>query len=398
MERNDGIVKDMRGLKRRLGRFLARYGDCIGTAPSRRHVQTYVAGQVGPLERKNVENIALDRDVKPRTLQSFMETLCWDEAAVARRNRRILRKDHFDENAIGVIDETSFAKKGRETIGVKRQHCGASGKIDNCVVSVHLAYVSGDFAALADSDLYLPDEEWCAKPARRAVAGIPDAIRFRTKLEIALDLLDRTLGEGVPMKWLAADEFYGRAAKFRHGVAERGLTYVFEIPCNLCGWTPSRLAKGRDAVRVDELWKRGGPSWRMFHVKNTEKGPLVWEVRAARFHVREGGAAGGEQWLLLARNFITGEKKYFLSNAPESTPVETLLHVAFRRWHVERLFEDAKGQVGMDHFEMRRYAAVMRHLILTMTSVLFLMRETARLRKKRLVEPAAGPCIHRVAA
>lgn len=391
------LAAEIKRLDTKLNRFLKRFEPCIKTAPSRSHMKTYVAGQVGPLERKNIEAMALDTGVKPRTLQSFMETLCWDEDAVARKNREIIRQEHFDECAIGVIDETGDPKKGDQTVGVKRQYCGATGKRDNCVVTVHLAYISGEFAALADADLYLPTE-WCEDQDRRAEAGVPEEIEFRTKPEIALDILKRTLDEGVPMKYLCADELYGRSSNFRREVAGLGLTYVVEIPCNLSGWTESRLQKGKEAIRVDELWKRGGPKWQMFHIKNTGTGPVVWEVRAARFSVKEDDAASPAQWLLVARNLLTGEVKYFLANAPTKAPLETLLHVAFRRWHIERLFEDAKGQTGFDQSEMRKYLPHKRHLILTMTSILFLMREVVRLRKKQIMEPSECEAVRRVAA
>jgi SRSO17 transposase len=391
------LIAEITHLKSRLSNFLKRYRSCVKTAPSREHMKTYMSGQIGPLERKNMEAMALEREIPPRTLQAFMETLRWDEDAVARKNREIIRGEHYDANAIGIIDETSDPKKGDKTTGVKRQYCGATGKRDNCVVSVHLAYVSQEFSALADADLYLP-KEWCEDQARREAAGVPEDIDFRTKPEIALDILARTLADGVPMKYLCADELYGRSITFRREAASLGVTYVVEIPCNITGWTESRLKKGRDAIRVDELWKRGGPKWQMLHVKNTGKGPVVWEVRAARFSVKEENEASPAQWLLVARNLLTGEVKYFLSNAPEEMPVETLVHLAFRRWHVERLFEDAKGQAGFDHSQMRKYTPLKRHLILTMTSVLFLMREVARLRKKQLLECGECAVVHRVAA
>ena len=389
-------IASVTNLPLRLGNFMRNYKPCIKTAPSRENMKLYVAGQIGTLERKNVENIALEAGVPPRTLQNHLAQNNWDEDAVACKNREIIRRDHFDANAIAIIDETSDPKKGEKTVGVKRQHCGATGKTDNCVVSVHLAYATDDFAAIADSDLYLP-QEWCEDAERRAEAGVPDALVFRTKPEIALALLRRTRGEGVPLKWLCADELYGRSAPFRNAVEAMGLRYVVEIPCNLTGWTPGRLQKGEAAKRVDELWQRGGPSWEMFHVKNTGKGPVVWEVRAVAFHLREEGMPGALKRLVIARNVLSREVKYFLSNAVDA-PTETVLHVAFRRWQVERLFEDAKGSVGFDQSEVRKYVALKRHLILSMTSLLFLMREVSRLRKKRVLERGASAYVHRVAA
>jgi SRSO17 transposase len=142
---------------------------------------------------------------------------------------------------------------------------------------------------------------------------------------------------------------------------------------------------------VDSLWSKGGLRWRTFHVKDTGKGPVVWQARAKRFCLWENKAAGQEGWLVVARNVVDGEIKYFFSNAPASTPLAELLRIAFSRWVIERLFEDAKGAVGLSHFEVRRYLPLIRHLILSMVSLLFLVKETDRLRgKKSLVECVPG--------
>ena len=145
----------------------------------------------------------------------------------------------------------------------------------------------------------------------------------------------------------------------------------------------ARLSKTAPKCRhVDQLWSRGGPSWQAFHIKNTHKGPVVWEVRSTRFFPWDDHLPGDVCWLIIARNVLTGEVKYFLSNASPDTPLQELLHIAFSRWHIERIFQDGKGQVGMGHFEMRRYRPLIRHLILSMVSFLFLARETETLRKK----------------
>jgi hypothetical protein len=163
---------------------------------------------------------------------------------------------------------------------------------------------------------------------------------------IALDLLKRSIADGLRMKWLTTDEEYGRVAEFRRESADIGLLYMVEVPCDTTGWTRAMTESRDDARRVDALWARGGPSWEAYHVKDTEKGPVVWEARAVRFRPHEDGGAGEEQWLLVARNCLTGEVKYFLSNAPGSTPREAMLRVAFTRWQVEHLFHEAKGEVG----------------------------------------------------
>lgn len=386
-------LEDMKETRRNLSRFLGEFKRCVKAKYNRAHLRTYVEGQISDLPRKSIEPIALAADVAPRTLQEFMGLHRWDEGAVRRRVQRVVVRDHADPNAIALIDETSFIKKGAKTAGVQRQYCGASGKTDNCVVTVHLGYTAGDFHALLDGDLYLPEQTWSADRERCRKAGIPDDVVYRPKWQIALDLLDRTMTNGVLFKYLVADEGYGRFDSFRAGVDARGLIYVVETDRNQLGWTPRALDTiAPPARRVDQLWKRGGPSWQRFRIKDTGNGPVVWEVRATRFFPCEQKDPGKECWLFVARNVMDGELKYFLSNAPADTPLEVLLHVAFSRWHIERVFEDGKGEIGMDHFEVRQYRAIQRHLVLSMLSFLFLVRETQRLQKKRTMDrlPSAG--------
>jgi SRSO17 transposase len=404
-------LHELRKLRGKLNRFVAKFDDCIGTRPSCRHFRTYINGQLGPLRRKNVETIALASGTHVRTLQHFLSLHGWDEMAVGRRVREWVRSRHADENAIGVIDETSYAKKGDKTAGVKRQYCGATGKTDNCVVSVHLGYAAGDFHTLLDGDLYLP-RDWAEDHERRQEAGIPATVSYRPKWKIALDLLRRSLEEGVSMRWLTADEAYGRCTEFREAVAAFGLSYVVEIPTDLTGWTrlpevlpsgtvvPSgrRLRKPRvaedqaKARLVKNLWHRGGPSWDLYRIKDSDKGPVVWEVRESRFHPNRNGVPGPEVRLIVARNMLDDEVKYFLSNADMDVPLQAVLHVAFSRYHIEQLFREGKGTVGLDEFQVRNYLPLQRHLAMTLVSLLFLAEQTAILRgKKSPLESLSGP-------
>lgn len=408
-------VTELRRIRRNLDRFLGQFTDCFKTAPSRRHLKTYVSGQISNLERKSIEPMALAAKVAPRSLQEFIGLHRWDREAMRDRLQEIVVRDSSDANGVAVVDETGCPKKGTHTVGVARQYCGATGKIDNCVMTVELGYATKDFHTLIDSDLYLPEDTWCSDPVRRRAAGIPDTVTFRPKWRVALDMLRHALGNGVPFRWLTADEAYGNAPEFRRGVQEAGLLYMVEIPRTIRGWThtprlvepPEYAGTGRPAKRprlvpgttparrVDALWPRGGPSWDTFHVKNTEKGPVVWQARRTRFVVSQGGLPTEHVTLVVARNIATGEVKYFLSNAPADTPLTVLLHVAFCRWHIEREFQDAKGQLGFDHFEVRRYRAVRRHMTVSLVSLLFLAQEAHRLRgKKPLVElaPSATGC------
>lgn len=400
--------RELRQLRRDLKRHLKRFNGCFADARTRSHLSTYIEGQLGAMERKSIEPIALDAGVAPRTLQEFLSILRWDENRMRRRVCQIVQQDHGQDEAIAVIDETTVVKKGKMTAGVQRQYCGSTGKVENCVATVHLGFVGRAFATLVDSDLYLP-EGWAEDAARRDKAKIPSDVVFRTKPQIALDLLTRTIDAGVLFRWLTADEGYGRSGEFRDSVAALGLTYVVEVPSATMGWTSPpaleplpratesdgsprlRVRLGeRNARKVSRLWERGGPSWKVYRVKDTDKGPSVWEVRETTFYPQHDHVPGTRQRLLVARDVVTGEVKYFLSNALDAILVQDLLTVAFSRWNIERNFEDAKGEVGLDHFEVRQYRAILRHLAISNVSLLFLAEQTARLRgEKSVVESFA---------
>lgn len=376
-------IEVLASLRPELERFARRFDDCIKTRPSQAHLRTYLAGQLSDLPRKSVEPIALQAGVAPRTLQEFLAFHRWDERAMRDRVQEIVARDHAHPEAIGVIDETGLPKKGDKTPGVQRQHCGATGKTENCVVTVHLGYVAGDFHTLLDGDLYLPEQTWHEDRRRCRKAGIPDTVVYRPKWQIGLELLQGAVKRGVFVKWLCADELYGRTFAFRQGVAELGLTYVVEVPSDLRGWLPRRLSE-REPRPVYRLWPRGGPSWETWRIKTTDKGPAVWRVRAVRFLPAEERIPGEEQWLLVARNVLDrNEVKYFLSNAPADTPLSTLLYVAFSRWHIEQIFRQAKNEAGLDHFEGRRYLGLMRHLMLTSVSLLYLAEQRQRLKAEK---------------
>lgn len=412
-------IQILKGVRRNLDSFVSEFDDCIKTKPSRKHMRTYVGGQVSALDRKNVEQIALDAGTAPRTLLEFLEFYAWDDEGVRRRVQEILQRDHSDPNAIAIIDETSFAKKGHKTTGVQRQYCGSTGKRDNCVVTVDLVHAAGEFHSLADNDLYLPEKTWSEDRSRCEAAGVPEDVVYRPKWEIAIELLWRSMADGMRWRWLTADEGYGHCSAFRRDVADLGMTYVVEVPCSTRGWVkmpkliepeaysgrgrPTKrtaIAEGEEsAIRIDKIWGEDETDWQRYHVKDTEKGPLVWEAKAVRFYPWKNRLPGAEELLIVARNVLSGEVKYFLSNAPLNTSMETLLHVAFNRWRIERSFEDAKGEVGLDHFEVRNYRPLMRHMILSMVSLLFLMKETVRLREKKAgLEPNASTTCCRGAA
>ncbi len=335
----------------------------------------------------------------PRTLQNFLSVLSWNHQAVRDRVADVVCRDHAHPHAVGVIDETSDDKNGRKTPGVKRQWCGSKGKVENCIVTVHLAYATPEFHCLLDGDLYLP-EDWSDDRRRCREAGIPDDVVYRPKWQIALELYDRAVAGGVQLEWVTFDEGYGSKPGFLRGLANRNQWFVGEVPTTFTGWItppettdrPYRKA-GRGRPRRTPRLKAGSlparsvahhlqyspvlreQEWVRYHVKDGEKGPIIWEAKHVRISpADEDGLPGEPLHLLVCRNPLDGEIKYFVAHAPPETPPEVILPVAFSRWKVERCFEDGKQEVGLDHYEGRTWQGLIRHLVLSSVSYLFLAR------------------------
>jgi SRSO17 transposase len=394
----------IRRLGPQLGRYLSQFDDCFARSDTRAHLPVYVQGQLSDLPRKSVEPIALAQGVAPRTLQQFLALLDWDHNQMRQRLQQIVARDHAHPRAIGIIDETACPKKGDKTPGVQRQYCGATGKIENCVVTVHLSHAVEDFHCLVNNELYLP-ESWAADRERCRAAGIPDEVVYRPKWRIALELLDQANATGLAFPWLTFDEGYGSKPEFLRELGRRRQCYVAEVPSSFTGWLKAprltdgsrrrgtrrrhRLRAARPARTVADLLRyspalRDAP-WQPYHVKDGQRGPMVWEAKRVRFHPQtEDGDPAMPHHLIVARNPLQPEEvKFFVSNAPADTLLSVLLLVAFARWHVERCFEDEKTELGFDHYEGRNYLGLLRHQIVTAVSHLFLARVRHELRGEK---------------
>ena len=227
--------------------YLGMFDGCFARREGRRHLGRYVRGQLSELARKSVEPMADRAGIPPRTLQDFLSGHRWDHDQAWQVLRRHVAAEHADEGSIGIIDETSFAKCGDKTVGVQRQYCGASGKIDNCVVSVHLGY-SWEYSrcqGVLAGDLYVP-VGWLNDPHACAEAGVPETLVFREKWRIALDLIQTALQDGVRFGWLTFDEGYGNTPAFLLALQNLGQRYVAEVPKDTMGWLtqPTVLQKG----------------------------------------------------------------------------------------------------------------------------------------------------------
>jgi SRSO17 transposase len=409
---------EIRGLKAKLLKYLREYRDCFGRSDTRGHLTTYVEGQLSKLDRKSVEPIALAAGVAPRTLQQFLNFLEWDQEQLIETLQWRVARDHTSDRSIGLIDETSCPKKGDKTPGVQRQWCGATGKQDNCVTTVHLGYAVDDFHCLLDSELFLP-ESWAEDRQRCRAAHIPDAMVYRPKWQIALELYDHARANGVSFRYLTFDEGYGGKPEFLRQLAAREQHYVAEVPRTFTGWLSApyvtdrpyrrhgrgpgravpRLGAGSAAAQSVEHhlhWTPGlkDQDWTRFRIKDTQKGPMVWEVKHVMLVPKdENGLPTEPLHLVVARNVRDVlAVKFFVSNAAAETPVKELLHVAFSRWRVERCFEDQKTELGFDHFEGRSYRGLIRHQAVTAVSHLFLSEVRQQLRgEKPGIDRLSGP-------
>jgi SRSO17 transposase len=392
-------AEHFRRLETEFTAFLDRFGDCFSRKDTRAHLGVYVRGQLSDLPEKSVEPIALEAGVAPRTLQEFLSQLKWDEDRMRDRLQRDVAAEHAGPHTIGLIDETSDVKKGDKTPGVQKQWSGRLGKTENCIVTVHLGFARDDFHCLLDGELYLP-KSWDADRDRCREAGIPDSVVYRPKWQIGLELHQRAVDNGLVFEWITFDEGYGSKPEFLRELSNRNQKYVGEVPRSFAAWLdPPRVVnrryrrngKGRgrkvprlacDSAptrRVDELLsdkRLSDQPWKRFHVKDGEKGPMVWECKHAMITIKDAqGLPGQRLHLVVARNVLEpDELKFFVSNGPVETRLETLLLVAFSRWRVERCFEDDKSEIGLDQYEGRRYLGLKRHLIISAVSYLFLAR------------------------
>jgi SRSO17 transposase len=382
-------VQQIRALGPGLSHYLDEFAGCFAHWETREHLKQYVQGQLSNLPRKSVEPIAHLADVPPRTLQEFLSLSEWNHDRLRDTVQSIVARDCAEPQSIIIVDESGHPKKGSKTACVHRDYCGASGKVDNCVMSVHLCYASfdGKFRTMIDSDLYLPKDGW-NDPDRRREADIPDSVLYRPKYVIAQEQLQRAIDNALPIGWVTADEWYGEKPAFIDSLESMGLRFVLEIPKNLMGWLYEPDDAQAHRGEVLNLVRWSGPMlrqpWIEFHIKDTGMGAMVWEVRAAPFWMKRDGRIVGPYWLIAARDVLDRDTiKYFLSNASSGTPLEVILHVGFSRWPIERTLEDEKSELGLSHFEVRKYPAVLRHLRLTQVSHLFLARQTQRLAEKK---------------
>ena len=391
----------LQSLRPALTGWVGSFEPCFRKAVTFDHFQSYLVGLLADLRRKSIEPIALASGTPVRTMQEFLSMFAWDHA---RMNRLLLHRvaDRFPAGGIGVIDATGHPKRGDKTPGVHRQYCGESGKIDNCVIAQHLLFTdnhaANPFSCVVASDLYLP-QCWADDRERCREAGIPDEVTFRAKWRIALDQVKEAVAGGVKLNYVVFDEDYGRIPAFWFDLDRMGITGVGEAPCDFRAWVKRpHCRSGRAchaARRVDNLVLHSpaftGQSWKRFEVKDTTRGKLTWEYKAARVHLSDSSHPNHNAstptdrmyWLIVMRHPVTDEIKYVISNAGEGASVEQLIRVLLSRWHVEKWFERAKQEAGLGAFEVRTYVSLIRHWLCVRIAMFFLSEQTTRLRGEK---------------
>jgi SRSO17 transposase len=378
-----------------LSDFHRRFAPLFGRPEARQRSEQYLRGLVvQQTDRRNAENLAETvPGATPRALQRFLTEAPWDAAAVVTELQTYLAERLTAPDAVFVLDETGFPKQGTKSVGVARQYCGTLGKVGNCQVGVFLAYTSLLGTALIDRRLYLP-VPWTVDPARRTAAGVPADVDFQTKAELGLAMLRqvrqrRTLGG----RWVTADEQYGQVPGFRDALDAEGWWYVLELPLPTPVFAhaaatavPAWSGRGRKPTKprlVDRtaaaqpiatvLAAAAASAWQTLTVAEGAQGPRTYQVVARRVWESRDGLPGRSCWLVLRRNPDGSEPKAYLSNAPADTPLVALATVGAQRWAIETAFQQAKGEAGLDEYEVRGWAGWHHHVTLVLLAAAFLL-------------------------
>ena len=356
---------------------------------ARERVKRYLVGLLGRVERKNGWQLAeAIGETDPQGVQRLLNSAKWDADAVRDDLREYVVEHLGDEESGGLLtDETGFLKKGKKSVGVARQYTGTAGDTVDCQVGVFVAYASNKGATFIDRALYLP-EEWANDPKRRAEAGVPQEVAFANKIELAKRMLERAFEAGVPARWVAADAFYGRSHEFRAWLEERGRAYAVMVP------KTNMVPLGGRKKKIERLAERlpeDACSEVLPAEDSDERRPWEWACLGLAADPKKGMS----RWLLVRRGSDDPEDlAFYQAYGPEDTSVEELLRICRERWAIEVAFEEAKGEIGMDHYEVRKWGAWHRYVTLCLLAHAFLVvtrlatRNEEVARKKGIPSPA----------
>jgi SRSO17 transposase len=347
----------------------ARIAGRFARAEPRRRALAYLRGLLGNVGRKNGWQLAEHAGERtPDGMQRLLATAGWDPDGVRDDLRGYVVEQLGDPGAVLVVDETGFLKKGTTSVGVQRQYAGTAGKVDNCQLGVFLAYASPKGRAMIDRELYLP-EGWTEDPLRCRAAKIPEEVGFRTKPQLAQLMLERALDAGVPAAWVTADEVYGGSPALREWLEDRGVWHVLAVKCTEL----LEVSSPNGVVRASaEQLAAAVPAeeWIACSAGHGAKGRRLYDW--IRVELAAPAMAGMARWLLVRRSRSDGELAFYACYGPAATPLIGLVRVAGTRWAVEEGFQQAKGEVGLDHYEVRKWPGWYRHITLALLAYAFL--------------------------
>jgi SRSO17 transposase len=403
----------MRGVFPRLEAFLQPFVEALYSPEQRTNAHHYVQGLLSDLDGKDVESIAYLHNRERQGLQKFIGQTDWDQRPLLTELAEQVGRELGEADGVLVFDPSSFAKKGTESVGVQRQWCGRLGKVENGQVGVYLGYVSRLEHALIDVRLYLP-REWAHDRERRQKAGVPKEVRFRTRHELALEMLDER-GPLLPHAWIAGDDEMGRCSWFRAELRWRGECYLLAVPSNtsvrdLAAADPPSTGNGRrprTPFRRVDAWRvaLAEDAWRTIDVRDGEKGPLETQLAWGLVQARTAGRPSEVAEVLVVFRERQGDGSwkhdYLLSNAPLTTPLSEYAR-AFKAEHrIEDCLRRAKGEAGLADYQVRTWKGWHHHQTLALLGTWFLTRETRRGKKmdpgvdgtsdRRSAGPAAEP-------
>ena len=380
-----------------LERYLEGYKKTFGRREQYEQGGVYVKGLLSDVERKTVEGIGLAFGENVRNLQHFVGQSQWKTEPVVSHHQEQVGKMLGEADGVVLVDESGVVKQGDASVGVGPQYCGAVGKVANSQNGVYIGYVSRKGYSLVSSQLYIL-ETWF-KPEhveQRQACGIPDTVVYKTKPEIALELLQTVVKrDSLAFRWVAADALYGDSPAFRDGVAAlHDKWYFTEIKCTTQLWQtrpdvylPPWKGKGKRPTRLKLRFPDNRPieakdlsahlpasAWLRATVKEGSKGPIVCDFAFLRVVETRNGLPGPDLWLVLRRNLEDPTVvKFYFSNAPSTTPLTEFVRLSGLRWPIETVFEESKDQVGLDHYENRSWLGWHHHMALVAVAHLFLV-------------------------
>ncbi len=378
----------------RLREFAQPFVECLWRKEQKEHAQTYIAGLLSDLKRKNIESIAYRHDKERRGMQRFIGFSSWKYEPLLEELARQVGEEVGEAKGVIVFDPSGFQKKGKESVGVGRQWLGRLGKVENGQVAVYMGYTSSKEHALVDERLYLP-KEWCSDKGRLKACGVPKEIRFRTRHELALEML-KDKGKLLPHRWIAGDDEMGRSTKFRRDLRSLGKQYLLAVPSNTnvrdmegeCPPWQGRGAKPKRCFERVDQWCTSIPekAWSCIDVRDGNKGPLTMEIVKTGVVARTERSRRGviEEVLVITRSIDENKKvkhDYYLSNAPPDTPLKEFARVVKAEHRIEECIERSKSEAGLADYEVRTWAGWHHHQTLSIIATWFLVMEARRGKK-----------------